>query len=146
MEHDTAHSVVVLLELDEVISSAESTCLIVALLYLRDKLPIGFILSHFSLCTVKYLRCLSCLVVCEACRDISKNIAADSLHKVSAACYCFTEERYRDIGLNICHTAPYINSYRVGNNNVLTGDNSAYGHALACMSVGHKCYPFVCEW
>ena len=48
MEHYSAHTVVVLLKLYEVVAASESSCLIVAFLDLRDKLAVGFVASHFS--------------------------------------------------------------------------------------------------
>ena len=55
VEHDAAHTVVVLLDLDEVVAAAEGACLKVALLYLGNELLIGFKAAHFSLGAVQHL-------------------------------------------------------------------------------------------
>ena len=92
MQHNTAHTVIILLYLDEVISSAESSCLIVALVNLWNKLLISLVAAHLALRAVEHFRWLRRFVMSEPSRDISQDISTDSLNQISASRDSFSKK------------------------------------------------------
>ena len=85
------------------------------------------------------------LMMGKAHGDIAKNISYDSLNQISAARHGFFQNRYRNAGLYISHTAADIHADRIGDHHIFCGYYASNGHSLSCVGVRHQTDPAVEE-
>ena len=145
MNHHSQITVVVLLELNKMISASQRTDLVISCLQLSQKLRILLIPVHFLKGAVHGIAGHHGLMVCKSHGHVAHDIAYDSLDEGTVARDNLSDVSHPDVGLRISHAAADVHAHSIGNDHAVRRNDASNGHSLSGVCIRHQTHPLVKE-